>query len=247
MTRILVPTDFSTRALEALRLAVQYVTRVGGELLLLHVVEGEPLRWSAADGLPETPSVHLGPAGSLVPAQGPQKLVSRDLCVEAEWKLAALLPPQPDRFRTLVTVGKPADEIVRVARQQRADLIIMGGQGGRGFWPWLRRSIADRVRRKAPLHVVTVEDDRVCLGRFPLYDRGGVRDAEASKGPGTLDAWERGVPHTAPTGTVPGVTAPGRPEPAHESPATPRRPRRAGRVRRRAVSRGHRATKMTPR
>jgi nucleotide-binding universal stress UspA family protein len=41
MTRILVPTDFSTRALEALRLAVQYVTRAGGERLLLHVVEAE--------------------------------------------------------------------------------------------------------------------------------------------------------------------------------------------------------------
>ena len=247
MTRILVPTDFSTRALEALRLAVQYVTRAGGELLLLHVVEAEPLRWSAADGLSEIPAAHLGPAGSLVPAQGPQKFVSRDLCQEAEWKLAALLPPQPDCFRAVVTVGKAVDEIVRVAQEQRADLIIMGGPGRKGFRRWLRRSVADQVRRKAPVHVITVEDDRVCLGRFPLYDRGAARHAEDGKALGTRRAWEGGGPKTAPPGLVPEVTAHGRPEPTQESPVPPRRPRRAGRVRRRAASRGRWAANVTPR
>jgi nucleotide-binding universal stress UspA family protein len=70
MTRILVPTDFSTRSLEALRLAVQYVKRARGELLLLHVVEGEPVRWSAENGLPETPAARLDPTDYLVSHQG---------------------------------------------------------------------------------------------------------------------------------------------------------------------------------
>jgi nucleotide-binding universal stress UspA family protein len=93
MMRILVPTDFSTHSLAALAQAVQYTQAVGGELLLLHVVEGEPLRWYAVDGLPEAPSARLEPMAQLVLPQTPQKRVSRDLCAEAEWKLAALLPP----------------------------------------------------------------------------------------------------------------------------------------------------------
>jgi hypothetical protein len=173
--------------------------------------------------------------------------VHRDLCQEAEWKLATLLPPQSDRFRALVTVGKAADEIVRVAQEQRADLIIMGGPGRKGFRRWLRGSVADQVRRKAPVHVITVEDDRVCLGRFPLYDRGAARHAEDGKALGTRSACEGGEPKTAPTGMVPAVTAHGRPEPTPENAVTPRRPRRAGRVRRRAASRGRRAANVTPR
>jgi nucleotide-binding universal stress UspA family protein len=59
MKRILVPTDFSTPSLAALTQAVRYTQAVGGELLLLHVVEGAPLRWYAADGLPEAPSARV--------------------------------------------------------------------------------------------------------------------------------------------------------------------------------------------
>ena len=43
MTRILAPTDFSTHSLAGLTQAVPYTKAVRGELLLLHVVEGEPL------------------------------------------------------------------------------------------------------------------------------------------------------------------------------------------------------------
>jgi nucleotide-binding universal stress UspA family protein len=42
MKRILVPTDFSPPSLAALTQAVRYTQAVGGELLLLHVVEGDP-------------------------------------------------------------------------------------------------------------------------------------------------------------------------------------------------------------
>ena len=93
MKRILVPTDFSTPSLAALAQAVHYTQTVGGELLLLHVVEGAPLRWYAVDGLPESPSAFLEPMVPLLLPQPPQTRVSRDLCAEAEWKLAALLAP----------------------------------------------------------------------------------------------------------------------------------------------------------
>jgi universal stress protein A len=163
MKRILVPTDFSKPSLATLAQAVHYTQAVGGELLLLHVVEGAPLRWYAVDGLPESPSAFLEPTAQLVLPQPPQTRVSRDLCAEAEWKLAALLPPQPERFRALVTVGQAAEEIVRVARAQGADLIIMGTHGRSGLRRWLRRSVTDRVRRQAPTAVLTVGPHQRCL------------------------------------------------------------------------------------
>jgi nucleotide-binding universal stress UspA family protein len=163
MKRILVPMDFSTPSLAALRQAVHYTQTVGGELLLLHVVEGAPLRWYTVDGLPEAPSACLDPAAQLMLLQPPPRRVARDLVAEAEWKLAALLPPQPDRFRALVTVGRAAEEIVRVARAQGADLIIMGTHGRRGLRRWFRRSVTDQVRRQAPAAVLTVGPDRHCL------------------------------------------------------------------------------------
>jgi len=162
MKRILVPTDFSTPSLAALTQAVHYTQAVGGELLLLHVVEGAPLRWYAVEGLPEAPSA-FDPTAQLMLPQPPPTRVARDLVAEAEWKLAALLPPQPDRFRALVTVGRAAEEIVRVARAQGADLIIMGTHDRRGLRRWLRRSVTDQVRRQAPTAVLTVGPRRHCL------------------------------------------------------------------------------------
>jgi nucleotide-binding universal stress UspA family protein len=163
MKRILVPTDFSTPSLAAITQAVHYTQAVGGEVLLLHVVEGEPLRWYTVDGLPGAPSARLEPTAQLFLPQRPQTRVSRDLCAEAEWKLAALLPPQLDQFRALVTVGRAAAEIVRVARVQGADLIIMGTHGRRGLRRWLRRRVTDQVRRQAPAAVMTVAPHRRCL------------------------------------------------------------------------------------
>lgn len=163
MKRILVPTDFSTPSLAALAQAVHYTQAVGGELFLLHVVEGAPLRWYAVDGLPEPPSARFDPTGQLMLPLTPQRRVARDLVAEAEWKLAALLPPQPDRFHALVTVGQVADEIVRVARAQGADLIVMGTRGGGRLRRWFRRSVTDQVHRQAPAAVLTVGPGRRCL------------------------------------------------------------------------------------
>jgi Universal stress protein family len=96
--------------------------------------------------------------GDMARVAVPPKLIHRDLCEEAQWKLSALLPAgSPNRFRGVVTVGKAAEEIVRVAREQKADLIVMGTHGRRGLRRLLRSSIAARVSRKASVPVITVD------------------------------------------------------------------------------------------
>jgi nucleotide-binding universal stress UspA family protein len=238
MRRILVPTDFSTRSLEALGRALTYTQTFGGELLLLHVVEGPPLRWYAVNGQPEDlyPSRRTDPEGVFCFPQVSQKVVHRDLCQEAQWKLATLLPPRQDRFRALVTVGKPADEIVRIVREQHADLIVMGTQGRRGLRRWLRRSVADRVRRKASVPVITFDGDQFCLRPAPGRNRVQAQDVAHKTATypravvaRALDQAIRGIFSDETIGT--------RRAAGHERPATSKPPQRVERLPRRTSPR----------
>ena len=248
MKRILVPTDFSTRSLEALERALKYTRTVGGELLLLHVVEGQPLQWYAVNGQPEDlyPSSRIDPAGAFFVPQVPQKVVHRDLCQEAQWKLASLLPPQPDRFRALVTLGKAADEIVRVAREQHADLIVMGTQGRRGLRRWLRSSVADRVRRKAAAPVITFDGHQFCLSPAPGRDRVRAQDAADNTIANPRATMVRGVDQAIQS-IFPDEVVGTRPAAGHERPAKSRPPQRVGRLPRRASPRERGAAEGAPR
>ncbi|MGH8069359.1 MAG: universal stress protein [Candidatus Entotheonellia bacterium] len=239
MKRILVPTDFSTRSLEALERVLTYTQTVGGELLLLHVVEGKPLRWYAVNGQPDDlyPSGRIDPEGAFFVPQGPPQVVHRDLCQEAEWKLATLLPPQPDCFRALVTVGKAADEIVRVAREQHADLIVMGTQGSRGLRRWLRSSVADRVRRKAAVPVITFDGRQFCLSPAPGRNRVRAQDAADKTIAAPRATMVRGVDQAIQSIFSDEVVGT-RPAAGHERPAKSRPPQRVGRLPRRASPRG---------
>jgi universal stress protein A len=158
MKRILVATDFSDASREVVRYGLELTTAMEGDMLLLHVVEGDPIRTYTVAGLSDRFASSLDLMGDMARAAVPPKLIHRDLCEEAQWKLSALLPAgSPDRFRALVTVGKAASEIVRVAREQHADLIVMGTHGRRGWRHLLRRNIAAQVSRKASVPVNAVD------------------------------------------------------------------------------------------
>jgi universal stress protein A len=158
MKRILVATDFSEALRDVVRYGLELTTAIEGDMLLLHVVEGDPIPTYTVSGLSDRFACPRELMGDVARVAAPPKLIRRDLCEEAQWKLAALLPPESrDRFHALVTVGKAADEIVRVAREQNADLIIMGTPGRRGVRSLLRRSLAAKVHRKASIPVITVD------------------------------------------------------------------------------------------
>jgi universal stress protein A len=53
-------------------------------------------------------------------------------------------------------VGKPAEEILRVAREEKVDLIVMGTHGRTGVRHLLLGSVAEEVTRHAPCPVFTV-------------------------------------------------------------------------------------------
>jgi nucleotide-binding universal stress UspA family protein len=176
MKRLLVPTDFSETSRIAVRHAVELSDAVGAELLLLHVVDVTMLERPQLAGIREAFTLTIDPTGNAFGYEVPHAM-DDGLCAEAEWKLAALLPPlDSDRLRTRVVVGNVADEILRVAIEERTNLIVMGIQGKKGWRRMHLDSVSERVIQHSSIPVMTLwiprngPADRKRAGHLVLTD-----------------------------------------------------------------------------
>jgi nucleotide-binding universal stress UspA family protein len=109
--QILVPTDFSTAAGRALRCAAPLAKRFGAAMVLLHVVP--PLTYEADYG--------YGPVVRRLP--NAEKILSATRRLQSTSRPIRTMCRRPT---CLVRTGNAAEEIVRAARDLKADLIIMG-------------------------------------------------------------------------------------------------------------------------
>jgi nucleotide-binding universal stress UspA family protein len=130
---ILVPTDFSTASDAALPHAEALAKQKSASLLILHVEE-PPLAYGAGElyyGLPEPSS-------------------ERILKMLEEVK-----PSDPTvSYTHRLTMGDPAGEIVRIAAEEGADMIVLGTHGRSGMSRMLMGSVAEAVVRRAPCPVL---------------------------------------------------------------------------------------------
>jgi len=141
LKRILVPTDFSESARHALLYGTSFAREYEGELLLLHVVE----------------NLTVGYASDLFPVPMAEVFDEISGYAKAELaKLAAEVREKGIAVRELVVQGKPSAEIVRVAREETADMIVLGTHGKGMLDKALFGSTAERVIRRAPCPVLTV-------------------------------------------------------------------------------------------
>jgi nucleotide-binding universal stress UspA family protein len=136
--RILCPVDFS----EASRLAVEYAAAVArwyeGEIRGLHVV---PLL-TPPHGISDYPSL-----AAMSPVL--RERLTKDVRTFVGNTAGA-------GVEASVREGDVVDEIVREAASLRADLVVMGTRGRRGFERWILGSTTARLLRKAPCPVMTV-------------------------------------------------------------------------------------------
>ena len=138
---IVVPTDFSDCAEPAWALAQRLAKAVAAEIVLVHVLVEAPLYGEGPLTMDRTRHVFEE---------------ARRWATEQLDKMAADAKRDGLTVRTVLRTGSVYGEIVDLATEERADLIIIGTLGRGGMSRALLGSMADRVVRLAPCPVLTV-------------------------------------------------------------------------------------------
>lgn len=147
---ILVPVDFSDCSDNAIRFAVAIALRTGAELRLFHSLQ-VPLQTAEMSVFPM--------------AEMEKDAMTRLGHLEAEivdWL-------DKEKFRELkvshrVTVGFPSEEVVRVAVEEKSDLIVMGTHGAGAIEGMILGSNSSSVIQHAPCPVLVVPEDAEFAG-----------------------------------------------------------------------------------
>ena len=146
---ILVPHDFSSSANHAVAIARDEAKAHSANLLLLHVID-----------LPG----QLKPDTVIVPDETGAPINIKDYAVrQAEAHLADLaarVAKDGVTAQTFLRLGKPEDEIIKFATENKVDLIAMGTHGRTGLEHLLVGSVAERVVRSSPCAVLTIRSGK---------------------------------------------------------------------------------------
>lgn len=143
INKIVCPTDFSVPAHEGLKTAVELAEHFEAELILLNVVSPVPVVSGAA-----------GATGFHLPT------LIKEMQVAAEKSMTVLISekiPEALKTRSMVVQGRPADEIVRLADKEDADMIVIATHGESGWQKFLFGSVTEKVIRMALCPVLTVQ------------------------------------------------------------------------------------------
>jgi universal stress protein A len=139
---ILCPVDFDEGASPALRLAAELAQEHRAVLHVLHVVD--------------------------VPPSGEVALPFDEMTARAEAKLARLARQKIGTrigYQLHVSIGDPDRQVLFVAQQIGAKLIVMATHGRKALRRLLLGSVAEHVVREAPCPVLTVRPRAARAGR----------------------------------------------------------------------------------
>ena len=137
---VLCPVDFSPPSAAALRFAGELVEATHAGLTILHAHH-----W-------EAPPYFTPAQIAALNEQFGDAMREADRALE---EFAARERPNL-RARRIVVDAAPADAILRAAREDAADLVVMGTHGRSGFNRFLLGSVAERLLRESTIPVVTV-------------------------------------------------------------------------------------------
>ncbi len=144
LKKILFPTDFSDPSKEALKYALSFAREHDAQLIALHVINKQ--LFSEGLNLP--------------------RVISIDALEEAMAKEAArrmvdffsdVVGIDKINFKKIVLQGNPFLEIIKFAKENDIDMIVIGTHGRSGLEHILLGSTAEKVVRKAPCPVLSVK------------------------------------------------------------------------------------------
>lgn len=142
-TRIVVGTDGSETAAEAVRQAVDLAKLAGASLSIVSAYEPVPKRRLQAEqeGVPADVQYEIGPREDV------------NLVLDAA---AAAAKSEGIEVQTHPVEGSPSDAVLNVAEETKADLIVVGNKGMTGARRFVLGSVPNNVSHHAPCSVMIV-------------------------------------------------------------------------------------------
>lgn len=140
--KICCPTDFSEPSYEALKVACEVALHFSAELILVHVVTPIPV-------IP----IHDDPTSFNLP------LYEKEMETNAGIVLGQIQKeriPAGVQSRTVVIQGDPANQIVQLAEEEQADMIVIATHGFTGWKKFMFGSVTEKVIRYADCPVLSI-------------------------------------------------------------------------------------------
>ena len=142
LKKILFPTDFSESSEEATQYAVSFARDYKAKLYALHVINEK-----------------IFTEGLTLPRVVSVEDMEKEMTSEAKKRLQTLIPEEEAvglEWEGVIRQGAPFLEIIRFAKENDIDLIVIGTHGRSGFEHIIFGSTAEKVVRKAPCPVLSV-------------------------------------------------------------------------------------------
>ncbi|NBL63779.1 universal stress protein [Flavobacterium sp. NST-5] len=143
MKRILVPTDFSEHAENALRVAAQIAKKHDGEIILLHMLE-----------LPGQSSDAIGHGSDI-----PELMFFKNKAIERVESMMDFPFLEGIEVSEVIQFEKAFDGIINISRKNNVDLIVMGSHGASGFQEVFIGSNTEKVVRSSEIPVLVIKRD----------------------------------------------------------------------------------------
>lgn len=140
--RVLCPLDFSEPSHNAVKAAIEIAVQFRAELVFVHVIP------PAAPGIPADPTYAFTGTEDYEEALRTQ--------AEEQLTRAAQNLPEGLHSRNVIGIGDAADEIVRHAAAESADLIVIATHGLTGWRHLVFGSVAEKVIRLASSPVLLI-------------------------------------------------------------------------------------------
>jgi nucleotide-binding universal stress UspA family protein len=135
---ILCATDFGPSSKGAVHVALAMAKAVGGAVTLVHVYDAP---------------VYAGPPFMPLNDAGPEVEKAAQGALDTAVSEAKA---QVEGVRGVLRRGRPWEEVIALAVDLRADLLVLGTHGRRGLPRAILGSVAERVVRLSPIPVLTV-------------------------------------------------------------------------------------------
>lgn len=145
MKKILVPTDFSEQAENALKVAAQLARQYDGEIYILHMIE--------------LPADMVNPVGETRSNDLPEALFFMKLAKKRFDDLLSRPYLKGLQVHDTVEINKAFNGIIETSKKHGCDFIVMGSQGATGFKEMFIGSNTEKVVRTSDVPVLVIKNE----------------------------------------------------------------------------------------